>query len=74
MSPKALLRSQKPPAIWYDVAKNMTESDTQDENGIKKMFEGAIQHLHPEEAPQEDPFETDGLGHPPAEEDDSGGD
>jgi hypothetical protein len=39
---------------------------------LKQEFEEAVEHIHPDEVPPEDPFATDGLGHEPAEEDDSG--
>ena len=48
-------------------------NDEKSDAELKQEFEQAVEQFHPEEAAaSDDPFNTDGLGHEPAEEDDSG--
>lgn len=47
-------------------------NDEKSDEELKQEFEEAVEHIHPEDLPPKDPFATDGLGHEPAEEDDSG--
>lgn len=54
-----------------DDAFNLNNNEKNDAE-LKHEFEEAVEHIHPDEIPAEDPFCTDGLGHVPAEEDDSG--
>jgi hypothetical protein len=50
---------------------SLNDKERTDEE-LKQEFADAVEHIHPEEESPEDPFSTDGLGHEPAEEDDSG--
>ena len=43
-----------------------------DDEAMKEKLEGAMEDMHPEAAPENDPFKTDALGNKPAEEDDMG--
>ena len=52
-----------------DDSQNYNEKNDEE---LKREFEDAVEHIHPEELPPDDPFSTDALGHEPAEEDDSG--
>ena len=52
----------------------MTDDTSNEEDEVQRKFEEAIEHEHPEEDAQANPFRTDGLGNKPADEDASGGD